>query len=62
MQLDGSVLHQPIAAFRVIPYLARKSVPLSENFVDIDTNRLHELEMTNDIDDDGEASTPSDDS
>ena len=27
-ELDGSLFDRPIAAFRVIPYLARKSIPL----------------------------------
>jgi len=51
-ELDGSVLHRPVAAFRVVPYLARKSIPLPENFTDIDASRLRELETTDDIDDD----------
>jgi hypothetical protein len=49
-ELDGSVLHRPIAAFRVIPYFARKSLPLPENFMDIDYKRLDELQKTTNID------------
>ena len=51
-ELDGTVLHRPVAAFRVIPYFARKSIPLPKNFIDIDTARLWELEMADDIDGD----------
>src|ERR1700727_1606156 len=46
-ELDGSVLHRPIAAFRVIPYFARKSIPLPDNILevlDIDADRLQQLE------------------
>jgi hypothetical protein len=50
-ELDGSVPHRPVAAFRVIPYFARKSIPLPDNFIDIDTKRLRELEESEDIDD-----------
>jgi hypothetical protein len=50
-ELDGSVLHRPIAAFRVIPYFAQKSLPLPENFMDIDYRRLDELQKTTNIDD-----------
>jgi len=53
-ELDGSVLHRPIAAFRVIPYLARKSIPIPEQFIDIPESRLKELEKTDDIDGEGE--------
>ena len=45
-ELNGSVLHRPIAAFRVIPYFARSSIPLPNAFVDIDTRRLREMEET----------------
>jgi hypothetical protein len=49
-ELDGSVLHRPIASFRVVPYFARKSIPIPDNFIDIDTARLREIENT-DVDD-----------
>lgn len=42
-ELDGTVLHQPVAAFRVILYLAREAIPLPEGFADISGKRLHEL-------------------
>jgi hypothetical protein len=51
-ELDGSVLHRPVAAFRILPYLARKSIPLPPNFLDIDPKRLEELRTTDDVDDD----------
>ena len=38
-ELDGSLLHRPIAAFRVIPYLAREriEIPSLEDLIDIST-------------------------
>jgi hypothetical protein len=51
-KLDGAVLHRPIAAFRLLPYLARKSIPLPPNFIDIDEQRLEELRSTSQIDED----------
>jgi hypothetical protein len=39
-----------IAAFRVIPYFARQSIPIPDHFIDIPTARLRELEETTDID------------
>ena len=35
-ELDGSVLHNPVAQFRVIPYFARKNIFLPEGFFDLD--------------------------
>jgi hypothetical protein len=49
-ELDGSVLHRPIAAFHVIPYFTRKSLPLPENFMDIDYKQLDELQKMTNID------------
>jgi hypothetical protein len=55
-ELDGSVFHRPIAAFRVIPYFARKSIPLPslDELLDISTERLREMEesMLSDPEDD----------
>ena len=42
-ELDGSVLDRPVAAFRVVPYLARKHIPLPDGFADITPERLREL-------------------
>jgi hypothetical protein len=51
-ELDGSVLHRPIAAYRVIPYFARQSIPLPplEELLDISTERLRDLEQTELVD------------
>ena len=48
-ELDRSVLHRPVAAFRLLPYLARKSISLPPNFLDIDSERLKALRSTSDI-------------
>jgi hypothetical protein len=50
-ELDGAVFHRPIAAFRVIPYFPRSSIPIPDNFFEIDNTRLEEMEQTTDIDD-----------
>src|SRR6202041_1665716 len=59
-ELDGTVFHRPIAAFRIIPYFARKKLVLPKHFLDIDTARLRELETTDDIDDEENESPSSD--
>ncbi|KNZ80984.1 hypothetical protein J132_03684 [Termitomyces sp. J132] len=51
-ELDGSVLHRPIAAFCLIPYLAREHVTMPSDTFDIDTSHLRELEQTKLVDDD----------
>ncbi|KAI0934959.1 hypothetical protein AcV7_003885 [Taiwanofungus camphoratus] len=51
-ELDGTVLDRPIAAFRVIPYFARQSIPIPDNLEDISTERLRELERSNSLGDD----------
>jgi hypothetical protein len=53
-QLDGTVLHRPIAAFRLLPYFARKSIPLPPDIIDIDDTRLQEMEHSLDADRDEE--------
>ena len=48
--LDGTLGHAPIAAFRVVPYLAREKLKLPniEQYIDVSISRLRELEnMTN---------------
>ncbi|CDO72748.1 hypothetical protein BN946_scf184990.g31 [Trametes cinnabarina] len=42
-ELDGSVLHRAIAAFRLVPYLPRKAIALPPGFADISQKRLDEL-------------------
>ena len=46
--LDGTLAHAPIAAFRVVPYLARKSIkiPDLEEHIDVSVARLRELEYS----------------
>ena len=46
-ELDGTVFNRPIAAFRIIPYHARKSIALPDIALDISTARLHEMEESN---------------
>jgi hypothetical protein len=43
-ELDGTVLHCPIAAFRLLPHFACKSLPLPPDFIDIDDTCLREME------------------
>jgi hypothetical protein len=47
-KLNRSVFHRPIAAYRVIPYFAHISIPLPplHAFIDIDMERLRELEQS----------------
>lgn len=45
-ELDGSVFDRPIAAFRLIPYLARKSVDIPTNFFDAPRSHIQEMEDT----------------
>ena len=45
-ELDGNVFDRPTAAFRVVPYFARRAIPLPDldNFLNVPTARLRELE------------------
>jgi hypothetical protein len=49
-ELDGTVLHRPIAAFRLLPYFPHKSIPLPPDFIDIDDTHLQEMEHSLDVD------------
>ena len=46
-ELDGTVFDRPIAAFRIIPYHARKSIALPDIALDISTAHLREMEESN---------------
>jgi hypothetical protein len=53
-ELDGTVLHRPIAVFRLLPYFACKSIPLPPDIIDIDDTCLREMEHSLDADGDKE--------
>jgi len=46
-QLDGSIFHRPITAFRLLPHHACDSIYLPNDMMDIDTQKLQELEQSN---------------
>jgi hypothetical protein len=48
-EIDGSVIHKPIAAFRVIPYLPRKHIEVPDHVLDIPAERIKQLEDTEDV-------------
>jgi hypothetical protein len=43
-ELDGTVLHRPIATFRLLPYFACKAIPLPPDFINIDNTHLRKME------------------
>ena len=45
-ELDGSVLDRPVAAFQVLPFFARKAIPIADlhSFIDVSQMRLTEME------------------
>jgi hypothetical protein len=55
-ELNGTVFDRPIAAFRVIPYFARKALALPDlnAFIDISTDRLRSMENSTMTDPDEE--------
>jgi hypothetical protein len=61
-ELNGTVFDRPVAAFRVIPYFARKSLTLPdlEQFLDITAHRLRAMEdsVLADPDDDSTIAIP----
>jgi hypothetical protein len=40
-ELDGTILHRPIAAFCLLPYFARKYIPLPLDIINVNDTRLH---------------------
>jgi FMN phosphatase YigB (HAD superfamily) len=58
--LDGTLTHAPVAAFRVVPYLARQSIdiPDLEEHIDVSVSRLRELEYSTTADPDEEDIEP----
>ena len=54
-ELDGALLHRPVAAFRIIPYFARKhiDIPPLDQLLDVSIARLRELENTTEEDPEG---------
>jgi hypothetical protein len=61
-ELDGTVLHRPVAAFHLLPYFTHKSIPLPPDFTDIDDTRLREMEhsLTTDRDEEDTYHNPTD--
>jgi hypothetical protein len=53
-ELDGTVLHRPIATFHLLPYFPHKSIPLPPDIIDIDDTHLQEMEHSLDADGDKE--------
>ncbi len=49
-EIDGAVLDRPVAAFRLLPYLARRSIDLSwlddPRYLDVSTERIREMEAS----------------
>ena len=45
-ELDGTVFDRPIAAFRLVPYHARKFIAIPDIALDISTTRLREMEAS----------------
>ena len=47
-ELDGTLYHNPVAAYRVIPYFAREYIELPdfEKYSDISVKRLREMERS----------------
>jgi hypothetical protein len=50
LELNGTVLHYFIAAFCLLPYFTRKSIPLPPDIIDIDDTCLQEMEHSLDAD------------
>ncbi|KAI0054529.1 hypothetical protein BV25DRAFT_1765069, partial [Artomyces pyxidatus] len=55
-ELDGATFDRPVAAFRLVPYLARKqlTLPPLQDFIDVPLSRIAELEDSDEIDPEAE--------
>ena len=53
-ELDGAVLDRPIAAFRVAPYFARKSLVIPTSVLDVHLKRIEEMRQSRSLGDDDE--------
>jgi hypothetical protein len=53
-ELDGMVLHCPIAVFHLLPYFPQKSIPLHPDILNIDNTHLQDMEHSLDVDGDEE--------
>lgn len=51
-ELDGSVLDRPVAAFRLVPYLARRTLTLPNDFENITPERLRAMTDEDSLGDD----------
>jgi hypothetical protein len=51
-ELDGSVLHRPVAAFRLLPYCARRTIELPKDLLNIDDDQLREMQQSQSDSDD----------
>jgi hypothetical protein len=45
-ELDGSVFDRPVAAFRLIPYFARTAIPIPEDLLDVNQQRIRKMELS----------------
>lgn len=51
-ELDGAVHDRPSAAFRLLPYLARKAIPMPPDWINISPDRLYQMQDADDLGDD----------
>ncbi|EPQ49948.1 hypothetical protein GLOTRDRAFT_51313 [Gloeophyllum trabeum ATCC 11539] len=59
-ELDGTLFDRPFAAFRVIPYFARKSITLPEDFTDVGEDQVRRMEEQDNHGDDEADQDPQD--
>ena len=57
-ELDGAVLDRPIAAFRVVPYFARKRLEIPRDALDVHLKRLEQMRQSDSLGDDDPIPVP----